>query len=163
MITLIKYDKQSEIRMKELIIDFWQTHNATSTEEDVLKDIRNWTSKGHLLFKIIYENSFIGFLHLGSRGASIDWIEDIYIEEKYQNKGLGSAAIIEVDKYIHEQGFLTTYIEVVPSNLKAMKLYHKLGFINLNTVTLCKSSKEKKVLHEETINGLKFKVSKPNI
>lgn len=163
MIKLEKYSKQSEGKMKSLIIDFWQTHNATSTEEDALKDIRNWTSKGHLLFKIIFEDLFIGFLHLGSRGASIDWIEDIFVETKYQNKGIGSAAIIEVDKYIHEQGLATTYIEVVPSNIKAMKLYHKLGFINLNTITLCKSTKVKTILNEETINGLNFKVSKPNI
>lgn len=163
MVKLEKYSEHFETKMSELIIDFWKTHNAISSRDDALKDIRNWTSVGHILFKIIHKDEFVGFLHLGSRGATIDWIEDIFVAIEFQKKGIGSAAIFEAEKFIREQGLETLYIEVVPSNVNAMQLYHKLGFKHLNTVTLCKSSKIKTTIKEETINGLKFKVSTPNI
>ena len=48
-------------------------------------------------------------------------------------------------------------IEVSPSNVKALKLYHKLGFNHIDTFTLstCLDGKTKDI----EFSGLKFKVN----
>ena len=42
----------------------------------------------------------IGFVHLGSRGAEVDWIEDLFVLPEYQGNGYGSHAIALVEAEI---------------------------------------------------------------
>ena len=150
---------------KELIADiiaFWKTHNCEPTEGDALEDLKHWTSVGHLLFLIYVDGLMCGFVHLGSRGSGIDWLEDIFVREEYRGQGIGSQAIEWIWEYIRKQGFETLYLEVVPANIEALRLYHKLGFTNLNTLTLNRSIKKKEVMGEETIQGFTFKTYLPN-
>ena len=92
----------------------------------------------------------------------IDWLEDIFVREEYRGQGIGSQAIEWIWEYIRKQGFETLYLEVVPANIEALRLYHKLGFTNLNTLTLNRSIKKKEVMGEETIQGFTFKTYRPN-
>lgn len=63
---------------------------------------------------------------------------------------------------LRDQGLETMYLEVVPANAAAIRLYHRLGFTNLNTLTLNRSVKEKQQLGTETVSGLTFKTYRPN-
>lgn len=63
---------------------------------------------------------------------------------------------------LRKKGLETMYLEVVPANAAAIRLYHRLGFTNLNTLTLNRSVKEKRQLGAETIGGLAFKTYRPN-
>lgn len=63
---------------------------------------------------------------------------------------------------LREKGLETMYLEVVPANEGAIRLYHRLGFTNLNTLTLNRSVKEKRQLGTQNIGGLEFRTYRPN-
>lgn len=156
------YEPQYEEMVIEDIISFWKTHNANLSPEGAKRDLQNWIGEKHELFLIFADDILAGFVHLGSRGGACDWLEDIFVKEIYQGQGIGSSAIQCVWDRIRAKGLETLYLEVVPANIEAIKLYHKLGFTNLNSLTLNKSVKKKEVMGEETIQGLSFKTYRPN-
>lgn len=77
-------------------------HNdyVQSTKE-ALDDLAVWTGKGHEIFLVFNEKIAVGFIHLGNRGARIDWIEDLFIKQEYQGNGFGSIAL----KLYRKNGF----------------------------------------------------------
>ena len=99
---------------------------------------------------------------MGSRGSECDWLEDIFVLEALRGRGIGSAAMERAWELLRDQGLETMYLEVVPANAAAIRLYHRLGFTNLNTLTLNRSVKEKQQLGTETVSGLTFKTYRPN-
>ena len=69
----------------------------------------------------------IGFVHLGNRGAKIDWLEDLFILPEYQGGGLGTQAIFQVEAIVRKYSE-SLYIEAAARNEGAIRLYQKLGF-----------------------------------
>lgn len=146
----------------ELIREFWKSHNNYIQEfEESFNDLKEWTKEGHKLYLIKLEKEYIGFAHLGSRGANIDWLEDLFILSTYQNKGYGSSVIEileeEVKKYSE-----SLYIEVAARNLDALNLYRKLGYDCLNTITIRKDFNKEKFekISSEKINNMQFEIKK---
>lgn len=140
MVQLIAYQNEQE-EMKQLIQQFWFSHNQELlTDEEVNQDLMSWTQKGHQLYFVLYENENVGFLHLGSRGASMDWLEDLFVLPQYQGKGIGSQAIACAEQMVKEYSD-SLYIEAAARNEKAIQLYRKLGYDCLNTITLRKDFK----------------------
>ena len=161
-ITLKPYEDSYEQIVLHDIIAFWKTHYADDTLEDARRDLEHWTSPGHELYIILVGDDAAGFLHMGSRGCACDWLGDIFVREEYRGRGIGGTAIQQMWDALQEQGLETMYLEVVPSNEAALRLYHKLGFCNLNTLTLNRSVKKKSQLGTETICGLPFKTYRPH-
>lgn len=145
-----------------LIQAFWECHNQYTQEfEETLKDYEDWTKEGHLLYLVKLDGVYVGFAHLGNRGANIDWLEDLFVLPEYQNKGIGSQTITlleeEVKKYSE-----SLYIEVAARNLNAMKLYRRMGYDCLNTITIRKDfhPEEFTALSNENIAGMDFEIRK---
>ncbi len=46
-----------------------------------------------------------------------------------RNKGYASIMMAKLIEYSHEKGFKSVYLEVRPSNLSAIRLYEKFGFL----------------------------------
>ena len=150
---------------QELLSDiaaFWRTHHAAASPESVREDLALWTGEGHELYVILEGGEPVGFLHLGSRGGECDWLEDIFVREDRRGRGIGSRAVELAWALLEQRGLETMYLEVVPSNVGALRLYHRLGFCNLNTLTLNRSKKEKQPLGSETISGMTFRTYRPN-
>ena len=88
-----------------------------------------------IAFDIFDDNTLIGFalLHEYEKGKFFLW--DYAIDNKYQNKGLGTKSLIELINYMKEEYNLkemsTTYIW---GNDNARKLYEKVGFIETSVV-----------------------------
>lgn len=161
-VTLRPYEEGDQAFVLRDIVSFWQTHyNSVSTEE-AREELSAWTSGGHELYIILSGGMPAGFLHLGSRGGGCDWLEDIFVREDVRNRGIGSAAIACAWSMLRERGGETMYLEVVPANAAAIRLYHRLGFTNLNTLTLNRSVKKKQQWGTETISGLPFKTYRPH-
>lgn len=156
------YDGSREAEMLSDIAAFWTTHYLTVTPEQAAEDLRAWTAEGHELYVILAGGESAGFLHMGSRGSNCDWLEDVFVREELRGRGIGGRAIELAWEMLREKGLETMYLEVVPANEAAIRLYHKLGFTNLNTLTLNRSVKKKAQLGTETIGGLTFRTYRPN-
>ena len=152
-----EYDKACE-----LIRTFWYEHNGyTQTLEETEEDFKIYTGKDHKFYFINCDNLSVGFVHLGSRGAEPDWLEEIFVLPEYQNRGIGAKAIklteTEVKKYSQ-----SLYIEAAAKNEKAINLYRKLGYNCLNTITIRKDFDENlcENIGKENIFGMDFDIRK---
>ena len=136
-VQLIAYKDEIETATN-LIIKFWQEHNHfTPSYEDACEDLREWTKAGHFLYFISMDNKYIGFVHLGSRGCKADWLEDIFVLPAFQRKGVGSRAIQLAEDIVKEYSE-SLYIEVAARNINAIRLYQRIGYDRLNTITIRK-------------------------
>lgn len=145
-----------------LIQNFWLNHNHyRETDEEAMEDLSFWTGQGHRFYFIITDCKKVGFVHLGSRGAEPDWLEDIFVMPAYQNKGIGSMAI-ELTEGIVREYSASLYIEVAAWNKRALQLYRKLGYDCLNTITIRKDfcADDLECVSEESILDLKFEIKK---
>ena len=113
------------------------------------------------MYFIKKDNQFVGFVHLGSRGCAIDWLEDIYVIEEYQRQGIGTYAIQLVEEIVKEYSDCL-YIEAAARNYQAIRLYQKIGYNCLNTITIRKDFHPEKydVTHHECIHNLDFTIKK---
>lgn len=152
-VRLIPY--RNEIKTAtNLIIKFWQEHNHfTPSYEDAYSDLMEWTKTGHNLYFISFNGEYIGFIHLGSRGCETDWLEDIFVLPEFQGKGIGSRAIQLAEDIVKEYSE-SLYIEVAARNMKAIRLYQRVGYSCLNTITIRKDFHPEKY---ETISTEKIK------
>ncbi|HEM3597474.1 TPA: GNAT family N-acetyltransferase [Streptococcus suis] len=148
----------------ELIKGFWKEHNnIEQSDEDAGLDYEDWTNEGHKLFLIKKQSNFIGFAHMGNRGAEVDWLEDLFILKEYQRKGIGSFVIRKLEEIVKSYS-KSLYIEVAARNLKALKLYYELGYDCLNTITIRKdfNGEDFSIIQKENIGGFIFEIKKYN-
>jgi predicted acetyltransferase len=157
-IELVLVNESLKEKVLSLIKAFWLCHNneAQNTDE-TLEDYNSWTASGHLFYLIKLGDKYIGFAHLASRGAEIDWLEDLFILPEYQRRGFGSQAVKKLENHV-KQYSESMYIEAAARNIQAIKLYRKLGYDCLNTITIRKDfDKDKyKVKSQEIISGMDF-------
>ena len=73
---------------------------------------------------ILYESKKAGYVRIIDNGESVE-IDDLYIFDEFQNKGIGTYILLEIIKDNSGKPiFLYTFIK----NERAVKLYQKLGF-----------------------------------
>ncbi len=158
-IQLIPYQGETETAV-DLIIYFWQAHNQiTPSYDDALADLDDWTRPGHRFYFIHSENQLLGFVHLGSRGCETDWLEDIFVLPPYQGKGIGRQAI-QLAEQIVKQYSECMYIEVAARNRKALRLYRRIGYDCLNTLTIRKDFRPEKyeTVSKESVQDMDFDI-----
>ena len=161
MVKLVLYENEKEVAIN-LIREFWLAHNQLSqTEDEALEDLKNWTNDKHKFYFITYNNNYVGFIHLGSRGCAIDWLEDIFVTPKYQRMGIGTKAIALIEDIVRDYS-VSLYIEAAARNEAAIRLYRNLGFNCLNTITIRKDfpKYEYDVIKKENIHNMDFEVRK---
>ncbi len=107
------------------------------------------------------EEKYVGFLHLGSRGGEADWLEDLYVEGQYQNRGIGTRAIQLVEEIVKEYSE-SMYIEAAARNERAIRLYRRMGYDCLNTITVRKDFQPEnhEVIRQEHVFGQQFEVKR---
>lgn len=122
----------------ELIRAFWRCHNGYEQHrEETLENVIDWTREGHRFYFIEEQEQTVGFVHLGSRGGECDWLEDLFVLPQYQRRGIGARAVALAEKIVKEYSD-SLYLEAAARNEGAIRLYRKLGYDCLNTVTLRK-------------------------
>lgn len=72
-------------------------------------------------YNIVVKNRVVGALLVTNRKGAKE-LDEIYLEEEYRNKGIGTSIIKDI---IHNN---LVYLWVYKDNLKAISLYQKLGF-----------------------------------
>lgn len=161
MIRLVKYAGKAETAVP-LIQAFWKEHNGyDQTPEEAEKDLAAWTGEGHTLYFIEEDGARVGFLHLGSRGGEMDWLEDLFVLPACQGRGVGSKAVALAEEIVRQYSS-SLYIEAAARNEGAVRLYRRLGYDCLNTVTVRKDfpGYEYDVMRRETIYGETFEIRK---
>lgn len=157
---LAEYDAGREGEAVKLIQGFWLAHNHyRQTQEEAKADLRAWTGEGHRLYFVVLGDAAVGLLHLGSRGGEIDWLEDLFVLPEYQGCGIGSQAV-RLAEAIVRQYSASLYIEAAARNERAIRLYRRLGYDCLNTVTIRKDfpGYEYDVIREEQVYGEWFEI-----
>lgn len=148
MLQLKQYHaEQSE--MLPLIQGFWLSHSdEVQTDAEALADLTQWSSEGNALYFIVAFDEVVGFLHLGSRGGAIDWLEHLYVKPEHRNKGFGSKAIACAEEIVREYSE-SLYIEAAARNEQAIRLYRSLGYNCLNSISI------RKDFHPERFKGVR--------
>ncbi len=144
----------------ELIQGFWKAHNDwLPTQEEAMEDLSAWTEPGHKFYFVVQMGLRIGFVHLGSRGAAMDWLEDLFLVPEKQGQGIGSRVIVLVENIVKEYSE-SLYMEAAVRNTRAIRLYHRAGYNILNTVTLRKDfhPETHETVRTETLMDLDFQV-----
>lgn len=82
----------------------------------------------------IADNEIVGFTTLAKTfstevGGLVIWIEELYVREKFQSRGLGSKMFPFIEKVYPNVKRIR--LEVEKDNDKAIKLYEKMGFVDL--------------------------------
>lgn len=168
MVELIEYTGDFKQETVIRIAKFFGFHaglitgNFELTENDFIdaeKTLDNWISSKHQLYMIKYEESVVGFLHICYRGDIVAWIEDIYVDESYRNRGIATEAIkIAEDIIKSNPNYEAVCFDVVPRNEEALRLYHKLGYDSLSLITVRKELYDNKRDKIENFLGYDFKV-----
>lgn len=162
-IRLHLYEKEKDTELTiSLIKGFWKAHNNyDQSTEEAKKDLDDWTKEGHQLYLIQLEHMSIGFVHLGSRGGKIDWLEDLYVMPEYQNKGIGTCVIRLIEDVVKEYSE-SLYIEAAARNEKAIRLYYRMGYDCLNTITVRKDfiSENHEVIRNENIYEQRYDIKR---
>lgn len=159
MVTLREYINEEQDAVR-LIQGFWLAHNQYhQTEEEARIDLKHWLGEGHRFFFITSECGLVGFLHLGSRGGRIDWLEDLFVLPEYQKKGIGTEAVRLAEEIV--SGYSDSmYIEAAARNEAAIRLYRRLGYDCLNTISVRKDfpGYEYDVVRRERIYNEEFEI-----
>ncbi|MCL2014838.1 MAG: GNAT family N-acetyltransferase [Defluviitaleaceae bacterium] len=79
-------------------------------------------------FCIYHGDTMVGFVLLHCETATSCEIWQFLIDEKYQGKGYGSAALAEILQYAKNSNFEEIFLLMYPENKAAVKFYEKAGF-----------------------------------
>ena len=144
--------------LQTMLKDFWTTQLVEASKADILEDIRRLLSSKCYSYLIMCDDNIAGFIYINEKYGYVNNIEYLYIKEKFRGNGLGSFALSKIKEILKEGGLDRVQIEVNPSNLKTLKLYHSLGFNNIDTLTL--STGIVGDTEVKNIFGLDFKINK---
>ena len=112
---LIEYKKRTIYEYAENLSDEEINKINNYVENNIQKIIDNY-------YNIIVGENIVGCLLLTDKDDG-KLLDEIYLEEEYRNKGIGT----DIIKNILKQNDIV-YLWVYKKNIKAIKLYKKLGF-----------------------------------
>lgn len=159
MVTLKRYQNESETAIP-LIQAFWLHHShADQTPGEAAEDLRAWTAPKHAFYLILRDGQAVGFLRLGSRGGPVDWLEELFVLPAFQNQGIGSEAIRLAEEIVSQYSD-SVHIEAVARNEGAIRLYRRLGYDCLNSITIRKDLRDTgfHCVRQEQLYGLPFEI-----
>ena len=113
---LIYYKKQTILEYADNLEKEELEQIDKYTKEEVLKEINNY-------YNIVIDHKIVGCLLLTDYEDG-KLLDELYLEEEYRNKGIGSNII----KTILKENTIV-YLWVYKLNKKAISLYERLGFI----------------------------------
>ncbi len=148
MITeLMNYHRKLNNAPKE----YWQT------DEQSIETLHNWIEEG-IIYNIFLDDEMVGFFFVRFGGQNVAWLEDLFILEQYRGEGIGKFAMKKLDELMIEKKVIAMFVDVVPRNTSALKLYKNCGFDHLNLIQLRKNYDKKLDKNDDIeILGMNFK------
>ncbi len=167
MTTLIPYQAGYADQTLSRICKFFGYHlslfsadvDAQKIEAENKDTLDDWVKEPNRLFVIMEDEMDVGFLRLRFRGDIAAWIEDIYVDEELRGRGIASRSINEAERIVRDvPGYEAVCIDVVPRNADALRLYHKLGYLDLSIITLRKELYAPKRDQPVNLLGMEFRI-----
>jgi predicted acetyltransferase len=132
--------------------EYWQT------DEQSQETLKYWIEEG-VVYNILLDDEPVGFFYVKFGGQDVAWLEDLFIIEQYRNKGIGKYAMQKLDELMIKKKVVALFVDVIPRNTGAIKLYRDFGFDHLNLVQLRKNY-DKNLDKDEDIEILGFNFKK---
>lgn len=121
----MRIEKMTSGQLEDVYIIETECFSHPWSKQSLEEELNNETS---LFLVAKEENEVIGYI-----GMSIvideGYIFNVAVREKYRNKGVATALINELVTYGKKNNFSFITLEVRESNLPAISLYSKFGFI----------------------------------
>lgn len=164
-IKLIDYTDRFKIQTLKWINEFFGFHSSLIEDTTIDKEdfqieeetLNEWLKEPSKLYIIFSDDLAVGFFRLSYKGSNVVWIEDIFVDSQYRNKGIATKAIKIAESIIKSNSQYTSIcIDVVPRNVVALKLYNKLGYDTLSLITVRKELYENKRDLKLDFNGIDF-------
>ena len=70
---------------------------------DAEETLGDWFQEDHDFLLIDLDDIIIGFLHIGYRGSTVAWIEDIYVDSDFRNRGVATQEIHLAEEIIKKK------------------------------------------------------------
>lgn len=149
MITeLMNYHRKLNNAPKE----YWQT------DEQSEETLRGWIKEGTVC-NVFLDDEPVGFFYVRFGGQDVAWLEDLFILEQYRGKGIGKYAMQKLDELMIKKNVVAMFVDVIPRNTDAIKLYREFGFNHLNIIQLRKNY-DKRLDKEDDVEILGFNFKK---
>lgn len=149
MITeLMNYHRKLNNAPKE----FWQK------DEESIETLKEWQEEG-TVYNVFKDEQEVGFFYVRFGGQNVAWLEDLYISEQFRGQGIGKKAMATLDELMREKKVTSMFVDVIPRNTSAIKLYRECGFDHLNMIQLRKNYDER-LNKQEDIDLLGFEFKK---
>ena len=105
----------------------------TETDRDVIAQAIRSTAEDPTVFVADVEGTIAGFIHVRSledyyRRRRHGHVADIVVAEDYQGQGIATALLARAEDWSRAQGYDWMTLGVFEQNIRAEKLYEKLGF-----------------------------------
>lgn len=143
---LINYKSNYKEKLVEMIQKFFNEHrDMTKSKKEFYINIKeaeeslDYWLKNSEVYLIDNDDIIIGFTRLRYGGIKAAWLEDLYIENDFRGKGYGTLSIKLIDNMMKENDILAMFVDVIPRNPAAIKLYFNNGFDHLNMIQLRKN------------------------
>ena len=99
------------------------------SKDTILNDLK---TNQTLYFVLKSNNNIIGYISFNIVFENMD-IQSIVIDKNFQKKGFGTYLLNFAIQYAKDNNVINIFLEVRKSNIKAIKLYEKIGFKFINT------------------------------
>lgn len=130
---------------------YWQT------DEQSQETLRDWIEEG-AVYNVFLDDEPVGFFYVRFGGQDAAWLEDLFILEQHRGKGIGKYAMQKLDELMIEKNVVAIFVDVIPRNTGAIKLYRDFGFNHLNLLQLRKNYDKRLDKNEDVeILGFNFK------
>ncbi|BBD58381.1 putative acetyltransferase [Nostoc sp. HK-01] len=119
----------------ELVEEFHETENLPfdkNSDRNVLIELLRNESFGQI-WLILQEDEVIGYIVL-TLGYSLEYrgrdafVDEFYLRPKHRGQGIGTQTLIFAEEICHNLGVQALHLEVDFENIKAQKLYHRVGY-----------------------------------
>lgn len=158
MIKLLPYNDSLADSLAPFVVSFWDTHHSLVDLKQAKNLLNEWMRNEHRLFAIALGDQLVGFLRIHNTSPTLCWIDDIFVDEPHRGKGIATQAIGLLEARMKAEGLTSFCMEVIPDNIPAIRLYHKLGYDRLSMIIMRKDTETFDTQRTETISGLSFRV-----
>jgi ribosomal protein S18 acetylase RimI-like enzyme len=107
-------------------------HPLSSGGRKAMRALCSGTAHGRG-YMIVWRNVPVGYIVIGL-GFSIEYggvdafLDEFYIEEEYRGRGVGTSALLELNKIARTLKIKAMHLEAMPENDRAAELYRRQGY-----------------------------------